>query len=533
MADFTSSYRRYRSFISATTYTLSDTDNQKTLIFTSPTDVTLTFPILTDGFTCKIIQRGAGLVKFSPASGVTLENVDQHTRTKGQGAKVYIEYTNVVASTSAIVSFDGDTAFDLQSPYLIVATTGNDTTGDGSLAKPYATLAKAITVATAGTSIYLRGGTYVITSQVTISNKSGTSGSRYQILNYPGEKPVLDGTGITSSGYYTSWIIQLQNSSYWTIKGLELYRGRDGGFIINGSSGNLVIEQCQIHECGYNGTLTEGKGVTVAGTGDNILFKNVDSYENADSANGNADGFQCSTSGVVTFDTCRAWNNSDDGFDFFAATDNQNTGHYILKNCQAFHNGKLKTGVNSNGDGNGFKLGGRRTPAGNGVNSTSRSGGHTLTNCMAWSNKFHGFDENVPGLASDNTTTATTDFYLDANTLLNCISFNNQIGFQLNYQTHTVKNCVSYADGSLGFIKSSANIVTNSWTNPPNITVAAASFLSTDDSQTKGSRNADGTLPTIPFLRPAANSNLIDKGTNVGLPYGGTAPDLGAYEYAP
>lgn len=43
---------------------------------------------------------------------------------------------------------------------------------------------------------------------------------------------------------------------------------------------------------------------------------------------------------------------------------------------------------------------------------------------------------------------------------------------------------------------------------------------------------ADGGLPMLPHLRPAANSALIDKGTNAGLPYTGSAPDLGAFERA-
>jgi len=43
-------------------------------------------------------------------------------------------------------------------------------------------------------------------------------------------------------------------------------------------------------------------------------------------------------------------------------------------------------------------------------------------------------------------------------------------------------------------------------------------------------RQADGSLPFLPFLRLAATSKLIDKGTNVGLPYAGSAPDLGCFE---
>jgi len=43
-------------------------------------------------------------------------------------------------------------------------------------------------------------------------------------------------------------------------------------------------------------------------------------------------------------------------------------------------------------------------------------------------------------------------------------------------------------------------------------------------------RQADGSLPVLPNFSLAATSGLIDKGTNVGLPYHGRAPDLGAFE---
>lgn len=46
-----------------------------------------------------------------------------------------------------------------------------------------------------------------------------------------------------------------------------------------------------------------------------------------------------------------------------------------------------------------------------------------------------------------------------------------------------------------------------------------------------GPRNADGSLPDVDFLKLKANSQMIDKGENVGLPFVGSAPDLGAFEY--
>jgi hypothetical protein len=76
------------------------------------------------------------------------------------------------------------------------------------------------------------------------------------------------------------------------------------------------------------------------------------------------------------------------------------------------------------------------------------------------------------------------------------------------------------------------------------ITPAARDFLSlTDPSMTVtnptmatlpgalGPRQANGSLPQVDFLKLVAGSQMIDKGTNVGLPYNGVSPDLGAYEF--
>ena len=43
-------------------------------------------------------------------------------------------------------------------------------------------------------------------------------------------------------------------------------------------------------------------------------------------------------------------------------------------------------------------------------------------------------------------------------------------------------------------------------------------------------RQADGSLPVNDFARLVARSDLIDKGVDVGLPFAGAAPDLGAFE---
>jgi hypothetical protein len=74
-----------------------------------------------------------------------------------------------------------------------VAPNGSDATGDGSLGRPFATLARAHAASAAGDSIVVRGGTYreggvAVTKSVTISA-------------YPGEIPVFDGAQAVASGW--------------------------------------------------------------------------------------------------------------------------------------------------------------------------------------------------------------------------------------------------------------------------------------------------------------------------------------------
>jgi len=84
----------------------------------------------------------------------------------------------------------------------------------------------------------------------------------------------------------------------------------------------------------------------------------------------------------------------------------------------------------------------------------------------------------------------------------------------------------------------------NSWDASLNVKVSDADFQSVafkgaascppDDltcfAGMASARQADGSLPVVPFLRLANTSPLIDKGTDVGLPFAGKAPDLGAFE---
>ncbi|MDX9927726.1 MAG: T9SS type A sorting domain-containing protein, partial [Bacteroidales bacterium] len=90
----------------------------------------------------------------------------------------------------------------------------------------------------------------------------------------------------------------------------------------------------------------------------------------------------------------------------------------------------------------------------------------------------------------------------------------------------TLKNCAEL--GGKVSIGTFAVQEKNSWLTP--FVVTTADFRSTDPSGATGPRNSDGTLSHIEYMHLAAGSDLIDSGVDAGLPFAGTAPDLGCFE---
>ena len=374
---------------------------------------------------------------------------------------------------------------------------GNDSNA-GDFNHPYKTITKGVNMAVAGDTIYLRGGRHYYSAKISIS-KVGTSSARYNLIAYLGERPILD---FSAMAYDSSNRGISLSGQYWYIKGLDIYKAGDNGMNISGS--NNIIEFCAFYEnC--------DSGLQLGGGAANNQIINCDSYYNYDylstTPGGNADGFSPKLD-VGTgnyFYGCRSWQNSDDAYDGFLSSDSNVTTTY--ENCWAFKAGYLKDGTQGQGNGNGFKMG----------SSTNRHN-VILKNCLAFSNKAKGFDQN---------------HNKGSMTLYNCTAFSN-VGNNYNItealasgKTLTVTNCVNFTGTvSLG---SFAIQTTNSWMSP--FVVTSADFVSIDPAAAYGARKADGSLPDINFMHLAAGSDLINGGTYVGLPYHGSAPDLGYFEY--
>ena len=77
---------------------------------------------------------------------------------------------------------------------LFVSPKGNDG-NPGSLERPLAALQRAIDVAAPGQVICLRGGTYRPSRSI-VFRKAGAEDAVFEVRGYPGELPLIDGSGL-------------------------------------------------------------------------------------------------------------------------------------------------------------------------------------------------------------------------------------------------------------------------------------------------------------------------------------------------
>jgi hypothetical protein len=421
---------------------------------------------------------------------------------------------------------------------IYVAPDGNDSTNTGTIDKPLESIQKAQESANPGDTVYIRGGTYHIREDqiskvvsnlfacITYLDKSGTEGNTIKYWAYPGETPIFDFSAVKPANQRVVGIYVI--GSYIHIKGLEMtgvqttITAHTESYCIYSRGNYNIFEQIIMHD-------NVATGLRHYNGGHN-LFLNCDSYRNWDNISenklgGNNDGFGChpNTGGIGNvFKGCRAWFNSDDGFDII-----RSGAAVVFDSCWSFYNG-YSISFQSLGDGNGFKAGGYAyDPADKIPNPVPR---HTVEFCIAVGNKANGFDSN---------------HHLNGNYWYNNTAYKNNINFNMvnrespqadssiweNGYNHVLINNLSYKPKSsdTAYIDTAQNTLShNSFDLSLNIT--DKDFISLDESQLSSPRKSDGSLPDIDFLRPSKGSTLIDAGTDIGFKFLGNAPELGAFE---
>lgn len=141
---------------------------------------------------------------------------------------------------------------------IYVSTTGNDTTGNGSLAGPYATISHAVIVAPSGAIILVEPGTY--NEMVTVMNKNLT------VMSMSGQP---QDTVINASGLWGGLIISGPATSGTIIRDLTIQNANNHGIYVQDNS-HVIIAGNVLLNNGLNpppdNLIQQNKAITIVGT---------------------------------------------------------------------------------------------------------------------------------------------------------------------------------------------------------------------------------------------------------------------------
>lgn len=132
-----------------------------------------------------------------------------------------------------------------------VSTTGSDS-NSGTFGSPWKTIQHAANSVSAGATVDVRAGTYKESINIPVSGNSSAGYIVFQ--SYPGERAIVDGTGLSCCGGAVKGLFNIVNQSYVIVSGFEIRNysttsasSTPAGVWITGAGSNLQILNNSVH----------------------------------------------------------------------------------------------------------------------------------------------------------------------------------------------------------------------------------------------------------------------------------------------
>ncbi len=312
----------------------------------------------------------------------------------------------------------------------------------------------AVQKAKGGDVVFLRGGTYAVSKNLSFSNQA-SSGAPVIYESYPGESAVLDG----SQHKKGTQVYVRVTGSFVHLKRLEVKNMPMQGVWIGGTDN--LLDGVHSHHNGLSGIqiYSPYTDFPYGASGSRNTLRNCTANDNsgagifdAEFANGgNSDGISISSGADNRVEHCLTYKNSDDGIDTW-----RSTGSYVGYSISH------QNGI-ADGNGQGIKAGGK-PPSADSV----------VERCLSYSNKAAGIDHNSVknGKFANNTT------------------WDNALGYTLGTDT-VVNGCIA---GETAKNSGTGVPSNNSWQRSGSV-----AFISTDPKSAS-------------FLRPTVGGGFEDIG---------------------
>ncbi|MEO6229540.1 MAG: right-handed parallel beta-helix repeat-containing protein [Ferruginibacter sp.] len=313
-----------------------------------------------------------------------------------------------------------------------VSLSGSDA-NTGTVNNPLRGIKTALGKAIPGDTVIVRAGNYY--EKVSFP-KSGRLDKNITLKAYPGEKAVIDGTGLSIIGKEA--LVTISNVNYIVVEGFDVCNYKSStpwvninGILVNEGSGNITIRKNKVYNIEHNVLPSDGRsghGIEIIGN-TNIAMKNIlveeneihdcnTGYSENLTINGYVDGFIIRKNKI--------YNTENIGIDA--------AGGYWANSTPAFN--YARNGIISDNELYNIDM------------STGPLGGHGAIgiyidgarNIIIERNKVHEADRGI-GIVSENDAYPTEDCIVRNNFVYNCVRTGIYLGGYLNYTTGGTSNC--------------------------------------------------------------------------------------------